>query len=324
MEEVAEWHNGPGTAQGFSLPTTRQHALDDLDTFLEERLPLYGRYQDAMLTGHSNLWHSLIAPALNIGLLLPQEVIDGALEKYETGRAPLNSVEGFIRQVLGWREYIRGMYWETMPGLRDANRFKAELPLPAFFWTGETSGLHCLDESIKPVLERGYAHHIQRLMVIGNYCLHRDQPARSFRMVLECVCGRADWVQLLNVHGMALAADTTFTTKPYAASASYIHKMFDYCSNCQFNHKERSGPGASIQFSPWTLCFVTGKRSPKTRDSACSIGPPISGARNNAKRFRGLRLPIAVPSRGHGKLWRTIPVSPRGAVEPTQTGKDIA
>ena len=219
------------------------------------------------------------------------------------------------------------MYWETMPGLRDANRFKAELPLPAFFWTGETSGLHCLDESIKPVLERGYANHIQRLMVIGNYCLLTGiNPREVSEWFWSAFVDAADWVQLPNVHGMALAADTTFTTKPYAASASYIHKMSDYCGNCQFNHKERSGPGA-CPFNSQFWDFMLRHRetlSQNPRLGTCSIGPRISGARNNAKRFRGLRLPIAVPSRGHGKLWRTIPVSPRGAVEPTQTGKDIA
>ena len=322
MEEVAEWHNGRARRRAFPYLTTRQHALDDLDTF--EEIAALRTVQDAMLTGHSNLWHS-DCPALNIGLLLPQEVIDGALEKYETGRAPLNSVEGFIRQVLGWREYIRGLYWETMPGLRDANLLKAELPLPAFFWTGETSGLHCLDESIKPVLERGYANHIQRLMVIGNYCLLTGINPREVsngsgvrlwtpRIGSSCPMSMV-WPWQRIQHSQPNRMLPVLPTS----------KMSDYCSNCQSTIRNVKVPvHVHSILNSGTLCFVTGKRSPKTRDSACSIGPRISGARNNAKRFRGLRLPIAVPSRGHGKLWRTIPVSPRGAVEPTQTGKDIA
>ena len=245
MEEVRAWSTGPGTVDGFNWPVTRQQALAAADQFFAARFAGYGTYQDAMLAGNAKLWHSLLSPCINAGLLLPMELVERALEAYDSGDAPLNAVEGFIRQVIGWREYIRGMYWHRMPGLRDANAYDAQRPLPDFFWTGEKTGMHCLDDAVGTVIHTGYAHHIQRLMVIGNFCLLAGiRPLEVSHWFWAAFVDAAEWVELPNVHGMALAADPTFTTKPYAASGAYINKMSDHCGQCKYNVKKRTGPDA--------------------------------------------------------------------------------
>ena len=245
MEEVASWDHGWGSVDGFAWPVTRADAKRALDAFVAERLHLYGDYQDALVTGEPFLWHACISPALNLGLLHPQELVDAALRAWDAGTAPINAIEGFIRQVLGWREFMRGVYWHRMPGLREANRFGAEMPLPAFFWEPERTDMLCVREAVSAVRDHGYAHHIQRLMVLGNLAMLLGvRPLDVSHWFWAGFVDAFEWVELPNVHGMAIGADTTFTTKPYAASGSYIHKQGDHCKGCRYNVKKRTGEDA--------------------------------------------------------------------------------
>ncbi len=245
MEEVDGWGHGWASVEGFSWPVTRADALTALQRFVDERLVLYGDFQDAMVEGQSFLWHACISPALNLGLLSPQDLIDAAMGVWRAEKAPINAVEGFIRQVIGWREFIRGVYWLRMPGLRQANRFDAQRPLPAFFWEPEGTDLGCLRDALRSVKEHGYAHHIQRLMVIGNFSLLTGlRPLDVSHWFWAGFVDASEWVELPNVHGMALAADSTFTTKPYAASGAYIARMSNHCTGCRYKVRQRHGPDA--------------------------------------------------------------------------------
>lgn len=244
MDEVKGWGIGWGRLEGFAWPVTRRDARRALDAFFAQRFARFGDYQDAMVTGAPFLWHACVSPALNLGLLHPQELIDGALRAWDGG-APLNAVEGFIRQVLGWREFMRGMYWRRMPGLRAANRFDARRPLPRFYWEPDQTDMACVREAVTAVRDHGYAHHIQRLMVLGNLgLLVGVAPPAVSHWFWAAFVDAYEWVELPNVHGMALAADPTFTTKPYAASGSYIHKMSDHCRGCRYDPKARVGEHA--------------------------------------------------------------------------------
>jgi deoxyribodipyrimidine photolyase-related protein len=211
-----------------------------LQRFVAERLPRFGPHQDAMWTGMPFGWHSLLAPALNLGLLDPRAAIAAAEAAYRAGRAPLASVEGFVRQVLGWREFIRGVYWRDMPGLAAANHFGHDRRLPAWFWSGETR-MRCLRAAIGQTLEHGYAHHIQRLMVTGNFALLAGLDPREVSDWYHAVYVDAvEWAQLPNTAGMALYADGgRFTSKPYVASGAYIERMSDYCAGCAYRPRER-------------------------------------------------------------------------------------
>ncbi|MGF1577205.1 MAG: cryptochrome/photolyase family protein, partial [Cyanophyceae cyanobacterium] len=206
--------------------------------------------QDAMVTGEDTMWHSLISPYLNIGLLHPLEVIQVAEQRYAQDQdgIPLSSVEGFIRQVLGWREYMRGIYEWLMPeGYGELNWFDHQRPLPDFFWTGDTD-MNCLSQSIDQIKRTGYAHHIQRLMVLSNFALISGiNPQAVERWFHDVFIDSYDWVMQTNVIGMGLFADGgSLATKPYAASARYIHKMSDYCQNCRYNHQDKSGDQACL------------------------------------------------------------------------------
>ena len=216
-----------------------------LDDFVAQHLARYGDYQDAMKAGSPFLFHSLLAPALNLGLLSPFEVCRAAEAAWQTGAAPLNAVEGFVRQILGWREYVRGVYWTLMPGYADSNALHATRELPAFYWTGETD-LRCLREAIASTSRDAYAHHIQRLMLTGNFALLAGVAPREIeRWYLAVYADAFEWVEMPNTLGMAVFADGgKMASKPYAASGAYIDRMSDYCADCAFDVKQKTGPQA--------------------------------------------------------------------------------
>ena len=235
----------PGQAQPFGWPVTRAQALQALDAFITHRLPHFGRWQDAMWAGEPWLYHAHLSAALNLKLLHPREVVDRAEAAYRAGQAPLPAVEGFIRQILGWREYVRGIYWTQMPGYADHNALDAQQPLPAFFWTGDTP-MACLRDAIGQTLQHGYAHHIQRLMVTGLYTLLLGvQPQQVHAWYLGVYVDAVEWVELPNVLGMALFADGgVMASKPYAATGKYIQRMGNHCSGCRFDPALSTGDRA--------------------------------------------------------------------------------
>jgi len=242
----------PGRLDRFAWPVTRAQALQALRRFIDARLPQFGPWQDAMWRGLPFGWHSLLSPALNLHLLHPREVLDAAEAAYRSGRAPLASVEGFVRQVLGWREFVRGAYWRFMPGLAEANHFGHARPLPRWYWSGDTR-MACLADAIGQTLEHGYAHHIQRLMVTGLFALLAEvEPRRVADWYLAVYVDAVEWAELPNVAGMALFADGgRFTSKPYVASGAYIRRMSNLCGGCPYRPDRRSGPDAC----PFTLLF---------------------------------------------------------------------
>ena len=263
LELVAErFGNHFGGLANFGWPVTRAEALEALDDFIDHALPDFGDYQDAMRTGEDFLFHALLSPSLNLGLLEPREVCEAALRAYEGGRAPLAATEGFIRQILGWREFVRGLYWLKMPGYADGNFLDARRPLPEFFWTAETD-MNCLRETISATRRNAYAHHIQRLMVTGNFALLAGlEPAAVAEWYLLVYADAYEWVELPNTHGMALFADGgVMASKPYAASGAYINRMSDYCRKCAFDHKTRSGEGACpFNFLYWNFLIANESR----------------------------------------------------------------
>lgn len=234
-----------GDLEPFRWAVTREGALEALESFVVECLPTFGAYQDAMKTGEPFLFHALLSPYLNIGLLDPREVCEAALAAYETGRAPIASVEGFVRQIIGWREYVRGIYWLKMPGYAETNVLRATRTLPWFYWSGETE-MNCLKQCIADTRRNAYAHHIQRLMVTGNFALLAGiAPAEIEEWYLVVYADAFHWVELPNVHGMVLFADGgVLASKPYAASGAYIDRMSDYCSGCAYDVREKLGPKA--------------------------------------------------------------------------------
>lgn len=241
----ARFGSHPGSLARFAWPVTRPQALEALATFVAHRLGDFGRHQDAMWTGEPFLWHSLLSTSLNLKLLDPREVIDAALEAWRERNLPLASVEGFIRQILGWREFIRGVYWHFMPGLAEANHFRHTGALPGWYWTGRTH-MNCMRAAIGQTLEHGYAHHIQRLMVTGNFALLAGlDPRQVCDWYLAVYVDAVEWVELPNTAGMALFADGgRFTSKPYVASGAYIKRMSNYCKGCHYRSEVRSGTGA--------------------------------------------------------------------------------
>ncbi len=234
-----------GTLNSFGWPVTRAQALEALRDFTDNALPSFGDYQDAMKAGAPYLFHSLLAPALNIGLLSPREVCAAAEAAWREGRAAINAVEGFIRQVLGWREYVRGVYWTLMPAYADSNALEAHAPLPAFYWTGETK-MRCLREAITSTRDHAYSHHIQRLMITGNFALLAGVAPREIeRWYLAVYADALEWVEMPNTLGMAVFADGgKMASKPYAASGAYINRMSDFCGGCFYSVAEKTGPRA--------------------------------------------------------------------------------
>lgn len=245
MAEVEAARHGVGTADGFSLAVTHADAQAALDDFVARRLPAFGPYEDAMTARHATLYHSALSFYLNIGLLQPLALARAAEDAYRAGQAPINSAEGLVRQVIGWREYIYWTYWRLMPGLRERNAWGAQRSLPAFFWTGDTE-MNCLRHVVQRALATGYTHHIERLMVVCNFCLLAGvEPAQVNDWFLTVYADAYEWVMLPNVIGMGLNADGGLTaTKPYIASASYINRMSDYCAGCRYNPQRRVGADA--------------------------------------------------------------------------------
>jgi deoxyribodipyrimidine photolyase-related protein len=234
-----------GDLEPFRWAATREGALAALHAFVADGLPSFGAYQDAMKTGEPFLFHALLSPYLNIGLLDPREVCEAALAAYDKGDAPIASVEGFVRQIIGWREYVRGIYWLKMPAYVDTNALQAARKLPWFYWSGETQ-MNCLRQCIRDTRRNAYAHHIQRLMVTGNFALLAGiAPAEVEEWYLVVYADAFDWVELPNVHGMVLFADGgLLASKPYAASGAYIDRMSDYCAECAYDVREKLGPKA--------------------------------------------------------------------------------
>jgi len=234
-----------GSPTPFHYAVTRSQALVELEHFIDNVLPFFGDYQDAMMLGEPYLFHSLLSSYLNAGLLLPLEVCQKAEQAYRANKAPLNAVEGFIRQILGWREYVRGIYWHHMPKYAALNYFNATLPLPAFYW-GEETKMVCIREAVRQTKDQAYAHHIQRLMITGNFALLAGLDVRQVQEWYLAVYSDAyEWVEMPNTLGMALFGDGgIMASKPYAASGKYIHRMSNYCETCQYNPNEMTGDTA--------------------------------------------------------------------------------
>lgn len=235
----------PGALDDFDWPLTAAQAQQALDDFIEHRLPLFGRYQDAMWQAEPWLYHARLSAAMNLKLLSPRKVIDAAVVALQAGHAPLAAVEGLVRQILGWREYVRGLYWLRMPEFARENALGAEQPLPAFFWTGDTD-MACLREVIGQTLRFGYAHHIQRLMVTGLFCLlYGVRPQDVHAWYLAVYVDAVEWVELPNTLGMSQYADGgRLASKPYCASGKYIQRMSNYCDGCRYRPEQSVGEQA--------------------------------------------------------------------------------
>jgi deoxyribodipyrimidine photolyase-related protein len=234
-----------GALDRFDWPVTRADALAALADFIALRLPQFGRWQDASWRGEPWLYHSRLSVALNLKLVTPREVCAAAERAWRDGHAPLNSVEGFVRQVLGWREFVRGLYWREMPSYASRNALGADHPLPAFYWSGETD-LACLRETIGQTLSRGYAHHIQRLMVTGLFALlWGARPRETHEWYLSVYVDAVEWVELPNTIGMSQFADGgLLASKPYVATGRYIARMSNYCDGCRYRPERAHGEDA--------------------------------------------------------------------------------
>lgn len=235
----------PGRLDAFDFPVTSREAEAALADFVRHRLGAFGRYQDAMWTAEPYLYHSRLSAAMNVKLLPARRVVAAVEAAYRRGEAPLAAAEGFIRQILGWREYVRGIYWRDMPAYAAANALDAHEPLPAFYWTGDTP-MRCLREAIGQTLEHGYAHHIQRLMVTGLYALLVGvEPRQVHEWYLAVYIDAVEWVELPNTIGMSQFADGgRMASKPYAATGKYIQRMSNYCAGCPFDPAEATGDSA--------------------------------------------------------------------------------
>jgi deoxyribodipyrimidine photolyase-related protein len=236
VEENFDDH--PGSLDEFHWATTRAQASNALGFFIQHCLTNFGDFQDAMVRGEKALFHSLLSPYLNCGLLTARQVCDAAQRAWDENRAPLNAVEGFIRQIIGWREYVRGIYWLHMPRYAKQNTLKNKRSLPRYYWDGDTK-MACMSDCFKNTFDHAYAHHIQRLMVTGNFALLTGiKPEEICDWYLAVYADAYDWVELPNTLGMVMHADGGYLgSKPYAASGNYIHKMSDYCSHCHYSVK---------------------------------------------------------------------------------------
>lgn len=235
----------PGSLEHFSWPVTREQALVALASFINERLDAFGPHQDAMWTGMAFGWHSLLSTSLNLKFLDPREVIAAAEAAWRECGLDLAGVEGFIRQILGWREFIRGVYFLDMPSLKTDNHFGHRNALPAWYWTGETR-MNCLRQTVGQTLEHGYAHHIQRLMITGMFGVTAEiEPQQLCDWYLAVYVDAVEWVELPNTAGMALFANGgRFTSKPYVASGAYVKRMSNYCDGCSYKPEVKTGAGA--------------------------------------------------------------------------------
>jgi deoxyribodipyrimidine photolyase-related protein len=242
---ASRFGNHFGDLLPFGYAVTREQALVALDDFVANRLPQFGDFQDAMVAGQDGMFHSHLSPLLNAGLLLPLEVCAAAEAAFRAGRVPINAAEGFIRQILGWREYVRGIHWIAGPDYTTRNHLGASRDLPDFYWTGETD-MRCLSEAIGATRRHAHAHHIQRLMVLGNFAmLIGVDPIQIHEWFLGVYDDAYEWVETPNVIGMSQFADGGLMgSKPYAAGGAYINRMSDYCRGCRYKVKDRTGPDA--------------------------------------------------------------------------------
>ncbi|OQW88419.1 MAG: cryptochrome/photolyase family protein [Rhodoferax ferrireducens] len=236
---------GEPAADNFRWPLNRAEALQQLEHFVTHALPHFGDYEDAMSRKAQRLFHSLLSFAMNVKMLNPREVVSRVEAEWRAGRVELAAAEGFIRQIIGWREYIRGIYWAQMPGYDERNFFAHTTPLPQWFWTGDTR-MNCLAAAIGGSLQNAHAHHIQRLMVIGNFALLAGLDVQALhRWYLGVYIDAFEWVELPNTLGMSQFADGgLLATKPYVSSAAYIDRMSDYCKGCAYDKKQRLGDSA--------------------------------------------------------------------------------
>jgi deoxyribodipyrimidine photolyase-related protein len=244
ISDVGE--NSWGDAPTGVWATTREDALQRLNYFVEQILPVFGEHEDAMLNSNWHLAHSLLSPYLNNGLLLPMEVIRAAESAYRSGDVPINSAEGFIRQILGWREYIWNCYWRWMPDYAGMNELQAERDLPRMFLDPEATQMSCMKSVVHNVQQRSYAHHIERLMVLGNFSLIAGiNPQQLTSWMWENFIDAAEWVMVPNVIGMSQFADGgMLATKPYASGGAYIDRMSNHCKGCVYDRKKRVGDDA--------------------------------------------------------------------------------
>jgi deoxyribodipyrimidine photolyase-related protein len=242
---AAQFNEHFGDLEPFWFAATTKDAETALDHFIEEALPLFGDYQDAMVLEEPFLYHSVLALYMNVGLLDPLAVCQRVEAEYRSGRVPINAAEGFIRQVIGWREFVRGIYWLKMPAYADQNFFAASRPLPEFYWSGDTD-MMCLRAAITQTRQEAYAHHIQRLMVTGNFAMLAGvKPREVHEWYLAVYADAFEWVELPNTLGMSQFADGgLLASKPYAASGNYMNKMSNYCRNCRYNVKQKTGSDA--------------------------------------------------------------------------------
>jgi len=247
-----EFNGHPGRLDRLDWPVTPVQAEQLVRRFLDHALPHFGRYQDACWSDQPFLFHSLLSSSLNLKLIRPEPVLRAAEACYRDGSAPIDAVEGFIRQVLGWREYVRGLYWLHMPKWLNWNALASEEELPGFYWSGDTE-LNCLRQSIGQVMQHGYAHHIQRLMISGLFALlFGVRPDRVHEWFLATHVDAVEWVELPNTIGMGQYADNgVMASKPYIASGNYIQRMTNYCRGCRYDPKLASGP----QACPFTLLY---------------------------------------------------------------------
>jgi deoxyribodipyrimidine photolyase-related protein len=261
-----------GDLDDFGWGVTRAQALQSLDDFARRCLPSFGDYQDAMRAGEPFLYHATLSPYINSGLLTAREVVGRALQEYEGGRVPINAAEGFLRQILGWREFIRGVYWHRMPDYKDSNALGALRGLPTFYWTADTE-MNCLRHAILDTKRQAYAHHINRLMVTGNFALLAGiRPAEIEEWYLCVYADAYEWVELPNVHGMATFADGgLMASKPYAGGGAYIDRMSDYCGGCAYSPKLKSGPKA-CPFNYLYWAFLV--RNARTLDGNARMAMP--------------------------------------------------
>ncbi|WP_339613641.1 cryptochrome/photolyase family protein [uncultured Rubinisphaera sp.] len=235
----------PGSLDHFDIPVTRSEALKKLNHFIKEHLPNFGNYEDAMWTDETTLYHSQLSACLNLKLLNPRDCVDRALKAWQNDEAPLNSVEGFIRQILGWREFVRCVYWSKMPKYESLNHFETKHDVPQFFWDGQTD-MECVRQSMKSVINHGYSHHIHRLMVLGNLSMLAGvDPYKFHEWHMAMYLDAIDWVSLPNTLGMSQYGDGGIVgSKPYCSSGNYINKMSNFCKNCRYNYKEKTGEKA--------------------------------------------------------------------------------
>ena len=285
-----------GALQDFAWPVTARDAQAALEDFIAHRLAHFGDYQDAMAMGQPTLFHALVSTSLNIGLLSPRACCEAAEAAWRDGRAPLNAVEGFIRQILGWREYVRGIYWHLMPGYAATNELGATRSLPALYWGAPTT-MRCMEQAVAQTRDLAYAHHIQRLMVTGNFALLAGiAPQAVNEWYLAVYADAFEWVELPNTHGMAIHADGgVMASKPYAASGAYIDRMSDYCRGCAHDVKRATGPGACpFNFLYWDFMarhaerFASNPRMAMPLRTLARMDPQrIAAMRDEASRFLG-------------------------------------